>query len=131
MPSATSTPRVLFAHLNADSHKLLPAIGSRAKRTPSPSAIKASAQPRARHPQPRASIGCQNHRAALAYNRATLGCAWMTTLSYRIIRSAAALGFLAIAGYVSAYAAAFGPSNPFYAPSALPFSAPPFDRIKD
>ena len=28
-------------------------------------------------------------------------------------------------------AAAFGPSNPFYAPSALPFEAPPFDKIKD
>jgi peptidyl-dipeptidase Dcp len=27
--------------------------------------------------------------------------------------------------------AAFGPSNPFYAPSALPFQAPPFDKIKD
>jgi peptidyl-dipeptidase Dcp len=27
--------------------------------------------------------------------------------------------------------AAFGPSNPFYAPSTLPFHAPPFDRIKD
>jgi len=27
--------------------------------------------------------------------------------------------------------AAFGPSNPFYAKSALPFEAPPFDRIKD
>jgi peptidyl-dipeptidase Dcp len=25
----------------------------------------------------------------------------------------------------------FGPSNPFYAPSTLPFQAPPFDRIKD
>ncbi len=25
----------------------------------------------------------------------------------------------------------FGPSNPFYSPSALPFEAPPFDRIKD
>src|SRR5579859_5248411 len=25
----------------------------------------------------------------------------------------------------------FGPSNPFYAPSRLPFEAPPFDRIKD
>jgi peptidyl-dipeptidase Dcp len=25
----------------------------------------------------------------------------------------------------------FGPSNPFYAPSALPFHAPPFDKIKD
>jgi peptidyl-dipeptidase Dcp len=27
--------------------------------------------------------------------------------------------------------AAFGPSNPFYAPSTLPFKAPPFDKIKD
>jgi peptidyl-dipeptidase Dcp len=25
----------------------------------------------------------------------------------------------------------FGPNNPFYAPSPLPFQAPPFDRIKD
>src|SRR5580693_1237787 len=25
----------------------------------------------------------------------------------------------------------FGPSNPFYAPSVLPFQAPPFDKIKD
>jgi peptidyl-dipeptidase Dcp len=28
-------------------------------------------------------------------------------------------------------APAFGPSNPFYAPSTLPFQAPPFDKIKD
>ena len=27
--------------------------------------------------------------------------------------------------------AGFGPGNPFYAASALPFQAPPFDRIKD
>ncbi len=27
--------------------------------------------------------------------------------------------------------AAFGPANPFYAPSSLPFHAPPFDKIKD
>jgi len=27
--------------------------------------------------------------------------------------------------------AKFGPSNPFFAPSTLPFQAPPFDRIKD
>jgi peptidyl-dipeptidase Dcp len=27
--------------------------------------------------------------------------------------------------------AAFGPSNPFYAPSTLPFQAPLFDKIKD
>jgi len=28
-------------------------------------------------------------------------------------------------------AAAFGPQNPFYAESTLPYHAPPFDRIKD
>jgi len=28
-------------------------------------------------------------------------------------------------------AEAFGPNNPFYAPSTLPFHAPPFDKIKD
>ena len=28
-------------------------------------------------------------------------------------------------------AASFGPDNPFYAPSTLPFQAPPFDKIKD
>ncbi len=31
----------------------------------------------------------------------------------------------------AADSAAFGPSNPFYAPSSLPFQAPPFDRIQD
>ncbi|HMD16192.1 MAG TPA: peptidyl-dipeptidase Dcp [Terriglobales bacterium] len=30
-----------------------------------------------------------------------------------------------------AAAADFGPSNPFFAPSALPFQAPPFDKVKD
>jgi peptidyl-dipeptidase Dcp len=30
-----------------------------------------------------------------------------------------------------AQTAAFGPENPFYAPSTLPFHAPPFDRIRD
>jgi peptidyl-dipeptidase Dcp len=30
-----------------------------------------------------------------------------------------------------AAAADFGPSNPFYTPSTLPFQAPPFDKIKD
>lgn len=31
----------------------------------------------------------------------------------------------------NAQTASFGPENPFYAPSPLPFHAPPFDRIKD
>jgi peptidyl-dipeptidase Dcp len=33
--------------------------------------------------------------------------------------------------FLSAQNAAFGPSNPFYAPSTLPFHAPPFDKIRD
>jgi peptidyl-dipeptidase Dcp len=37
----------------------------------------------------------------------------------------------ALGALSGAYAGDFGPSNPFYAPSKLPFSAPPFDRIKD
>ena len=37
-----------------------------------------------------------------------------------------AAGSLTVAG-----AADFGPSNPFFAPSTLPFHAPPFDKIKD
>jgi len=43
-------------------------------------------------------------------------------------------GAIALAGICSPAAAAdakFGPSNPFYAPSALPFQAPPFDKIRD
>ena len=50
-------------------------------------------------------------------------------------RCAALLAIAAIAGLGvrSALTAdtPFGPSNPFYAPSALPFQAPPFDKIKD
>jgi len=32
---------------------------------------------------------------------------------------------------LAAQTPAFGPANPFYAPSTLPFQAPPFDKIKD
>ena len=35
------------------------------------------------------------------------------------------------ASTLSAQTASFGPSNPFFAPSTLPFQAPPFDKIKD
>ena len=34
-------------------------------------------------------------------------------------------------GAGSAHAADFGPANPFYSASTLPFGAPPFDKIKD
>jgi peptidyl-dipeptidase Dcp len=42
-------------------------------------------------------------------------------------------GAIVIGSVIPALAAAgdFGPSNPFYTPSALPFHAPPFDKIKD
>jgi len=43
-----------------------------------------------------------------------------------------AAGTIALGSISPALAAAdFGPSNPFFAPSALPFQAPPFDKIKD
>jgi peptidyl-dipeptidase Dcp len=45
-----------------------------------------------------------------------------------IVVGAVAQAFGAI---TCAFAADFGPLNPFYAPSKLPFNAPPFDRIKD
>jgi peptidyl-dipeptidase Dcp len=32
---------------------------------------------------------------------------------------------------ISAVGESFGPNNPFYSPSKLPFEAPPFDKIKD
>ena len=47
------------------------------------------------------------------------------------IRSLAILSLLTCVACASAAAADFGPSNPFYAPSTLPFGAPPFDKIKD
>ena len=54
----------------------------------------------------------------------------MTHLIYRNQLLAGACA-LAMSGWLNAAAAEFGPSNPFYAPSTLPFGAPPFDRIKD
>jgi len=44
-----------------------------------------------------------------------------------------AAGTMTLGALDSALAAPadFGPSNPFYAPSTLPFQAPPFDKIKD
>src|ERR1700722_6360067 len=49
------------------------------------------------------------------------------------------LGVLIVAGALTLAFASFavdkpmdfGPNNPFYAPSTLPFHAPPFDKIKD
>jgi peptidyl-dipeptidase Dcp len=54
-------------------------------------------------------------------------------LSSLIPVGAIVLGSVVLGSINPALAAAadFGPSNPFYAPSTLPFQAPPFDKIKD
>ena len=46
-----------------------------------------------------------------------------------IIAAAVVIGLTASPALASG--AEFGPSNPFFAPSPLPFQAPPFDKIKD
>jgi peptidyl-dipeptidase Dcp len=40
-------------------------------------------------------------------------------------------GAVAMGGAAMGQTAAFGPDNPFYAASTLPYQAPPFDKIKD
>jgi peptidyl-dipeptidase Dcp len=48
------------------------------------------------------------------------------------INASIVVGTMALAaGPMNAGAAVFGPANPFYGVSTLPFHAPPFDRIKD
>ncbi|MGA3131429.1 MAG: peptidyl-dipeptidase Dcp [Terracidiphilus sp.] len=42
-----------------------------------------------------------------------------------------AVGVAAASAQTQTAAANFAPDNPFYAPSSLPFQAPPFDKIKD
>ena len=55
---------------------------------------------------------------------------WTRTLLPQISAFTTA-GALALAPGNANAQAAFGPSNPFYVPSTLPFQAPPFDKIKD
>jgi peptidyl-dipeptidase Dcp len=55
---------------------------------------------------------------------------WSRILLSRISTLVTA-GAVAITSGTAGAQAAFGPSNPFYEPSALPFHAPPFDKIKD
>jgi peptidyl-dipeptidase Dcp len=43
----------------------------------------------------------------------------------------AVIALSTISASAASSTAKFGPSNPFYAPSTLPFQAPPFDKIKD
>jgi peptidyl-dipeptidase Dcp len=54
----------------------------------------------------------------------------MTKIMMVFMSTLIAAGIIAINPAFAA-AADFGPSNPFYAPSTLPFQAPPFDKIKD
>ena len=49
----------------------------------------------------------------------------------KILVTAGALAACSMQAQTSATPAAFGPANPFYAVSTLPFQAPPFDKIKD
>jgi len=53
----------------------------------------------------------------------------LSEISMLILASACAL--TPGAAQAQAASAAFGPGNPFYAPSTLPFHAPPFDKIND
>jgi peptidyl-dipeptidase Dcp len=55
---------------------------------------------------------------------------WSRTLLPQISTMIAA-GAMAVTPAAGHAQTAFGPSNPFYAPSTLPFQAPPFDKIKD
>src|SRR5277367_5548017 len=50
---------------------------------------------------------------------------------YAITAAAGAIALTTSATPAVAAQAAFGPANPFYAPSTLPFQAPPFDKIQD
>jgi peptidyl-dipeptidase Dcp len=54
----------------------------------------------------------------------------MKNLKYKV-GSLAMLSLVASVACRGADSAIFGPSNPFYAASTLPFGAPPFDKIKD
>src|ERR1700676_2895243 len=49
----------------------------------------------------------------------------------RVVIAAWAVIAAAPASHSTGADAGFGPSNPFYAASTLPFQAPPFDRIRD
>ena len=48
-----------------------------------------------------------------------------------LLTAASAVALSSAAAPAFAAGAEFGPSNPFYAASTLPFQAPPFDKIKD
>ena len=49
----------------------------------------------------------------------------------RVVLAAGAIMMSSSVAVAQSTDAGFGPGNPFYAPSTLPFQAPPFDKIKD
>jgi peptidyl-dipeptidase Dcp len=55
----------------------------------------------------------------------------MHSTTFSAVCTLAAASIFMTPALAPAQSAAFGPSNPFYAPSALPFHAPPFDKIQD
>ncbi len=52
-------------------------------------------------------------------------------IHYVITAAAGAIALASSAASAAAASVGFGPGNPFYAPSTLPFQAPPFDKIQD
>jgi peptidyl-dipeptidase Dcp len=59
-------------------------------------------------------------------------CSRKTTLSrMHLLLAAGAIMMSSSVVVAQSAEAGFGPTNPFYAPSTLPFQAPPFDKIKD
>ena len=59
-------------------------------------------------------------------------CSRKTTLSrMHLLLAAGAIMMSSNVVVAQSAEAGFGPTNPFYAPSTLPFQAPPFDKIKD
>ena len=52
-------------------------------------------------------------------------------IQYIITAAAGAIALTSSGAAAAPNTVTFGPGNPFYAPSTLPFQAPPFDKIKD
>src|ERR1019366_8623645 len=67
-------------------------------------------------------------------SRSDQACLWASTITLvsmniLVVATAVVIGLTSFPAL--AFGGEFGPSNPFFAPSTLPFQAPPFDKIKD
>ena len=67
------------------------------------------------------------NRAFLAHTKVNM----RFGIHYLVTAAAGAIALASSAITAMAADAAFGPGNPFYAPSTLPFQAPAFDKIHD